>query len=81
MRGWYRILAGENPAAILELLGLREGFYAAPDELARDFVFETGVMGPLVGVKTELGENLLTYAKLQGLLRLKRDRQREAQES
>ncbi len=78
MRGWYRIEGAENPAPVLEELGLAEGFYAASEELARDFCFEPASEGGwLVGVRSELGENLLTFAKWQGRLRPKRDRRRE----
>ncbi len=81
MRGWYRVLSGGDPAEALAALGCREGFYTAPEELSGDYVFETAPGGDtLVGVKTELGENLLTFAKLRGLLRLKRDRAREERE-
>lgn len=81
MRGWYRVLGDASAAEALTELGLQEQFYTAAEELSGDFVFETEPGGDTrVGVKTELGENLLTFAKLRGLLRLKRDRHREEQE-
>ena len=81
MRGWYRLPASPDPARALAELGCAEGFYRDAEELWGDFVFEAAAEGVLAGVKTELGENLLTFAKLRGLLRPKRDRAREAREA
>ncbi len=84
MRGWYLALEtqGRAVARTLEELGCREGFYKDADEFAQSFAFAEGPEGwTAVGVKTEIGENLLTYAKLTGLVRVRRDRTREERES
>lgn len=84
MRGWY--LARESQdvpvAEALEALGCREGFFKESRDFAQSFSFAEGPEGwTSVGVKTEIGENLLTYAKLTGLVRVRRDRTREEKES
>ena len=84
MSGWYLALEtqGRAVAEALEELGCREGFYKDGRDFAQSFSFAEGPEGwTSVGVKTEIGENLLTYAKLTGLVRVRRDRTREEKES
>lgn len=84
MRGWYLALGTQGRAAAeaLEELGFREGFYRDAADFSRSFSFGEGPEGwTSVGVKTEIGENLLTYAKLTGLVRVRRDRSREEGEA
>lgn len=80
MRGWYRALPLKEQAVTEALweLGCREGFFAGGETLAEHFVFEAGEEGwTEIGVRTEMGENLLVYSKMLGQIRFQKSRKSE----
>ena len=76
MRGWYWALPLKEQDAerALAELGCREGFFPTAEDMNAHFVFapapEAGWTE--IGVATEIGENLLAYAKMLGLLRFRK---------
>lgn len=80
MRGYYRALPLKEQAVAEALcdLALREHFFRDAQDFARHFSFAPAEDGWVeIGVATELGENLLAYAKMLGLARFKKAKPKE----
>ncbi len=77
MRGAYIAAAppGEDVETLLWALAERDGFYVNHDGFASELRFRPQEDGTVrIEVYGELGENLLVWAKRQGLLRVKEAR-------
>ncbi len=77
MRGAYIAAApsGAEVEALLWALAERDGFYASHDGFASELRFRPQEDGAVrIEVYGEIGENLLVWAKRQGLLRVKEAR-------
>lgn len=80
MRGYYwaRPLKEQAVEEALCDLGCREHFFETAEEFARHFSFAGTPEGwTEVGVASEIGENLLAYAKMTGLLRFRKAPKKE----